>query len=315
MDDVIDRWAGVTPGSAFHLTEYFGPVLGIMTAASLDEAIALQNAVPYGLTAGLFSLDADELASWLDRVEAGNLYVNRGITGAIVRRQPFGGWKRSSVGAGTKAGGPNYLVGLSDWVSAPATRSDALSPVVRRLLDADDDAVLGRAFGSDAQAWREEFGGTRDVSQLGVERNVLRYLPCPVLVRHLGGPTRDAIRVAGAAIAAGSDALVSTPEALPTSVAAALRAGGLRPVVEDDAAWRRRVADLDGGRIRLVGGSAADGYDATGGRPDVAVYAQPVTESGRVEMLPFLREQAISLTAHRFGSPDHLFDEVLRDSV
>ena len=45
-------------------------------------------------------------------VEAGNLYVNRGITGAIVQRQPFGGWKRSSVGAGTKAGGPNYLIGL-----------------------------------------------------------------------------------------------------------------------------------------------------------------------------------------------------------
>ncbi|MBE7190362.1 aldehyde dehydrogenase family protein, partial [Jatrophihabitans endophyticus] len=305
---------GVTPGSPFHLTEYFGPVLGIMTAPTLDDAIALQNAVPYGLTAGLFSLDADELATWLERVEAGNLYVNRGITGAIVRRQPFGGWKRSSVGAGTKAGGPNYLVGLSDWTSEPATRSAAPSPSVARLLDAARSAGvdgLDRAFGSDAAAWRDEFGTVRDVSQLGVERNVLRYLPTPVLVRHAGGPVADLLRVAGAAIAARSDAVVSTPDELPRTVAAALRAGGLRPVVEDAAAWRRRVAALDGGRIRLVGGAASEGYDATGGRPDVAVYAQPVTEAGRIELLPFLREQAISITAHRFGTPDHLFDGVL----
>src|SRR3712207_8560171 len=52
----------------------------------------------FGLTAGLHSLDAAEVRQWLDSVEAGNLYVNRGITGAIVRRQPFGGWKRSAVG-------------------------------------------------------------------------------------------------------------------------------------------------------------------------------------------------------------------------
>ena len=53
-------------------------------------------------------------------------------------------------------------------------------------------------------------------------------------------------------------------------------------------------------------------YAAVGGRPDLAVYAQPVTEAGRVELLPFLREQAVSITAHRFGTPNHLSDDVLR---
>ncbi|MGB4779177.1 bifunctional proline dehydrogenase/L-glutamate gamma-semialdehyde dehydrogenase, partial [Microbacterium sp.] len=110
---------GVRRGSEYHLTEYFGPVLGIMTAATLDEAIDIVNEIDYGLTSGLHSLDRDELATWLGRVEAGNLYVNRGITGAIVRRQPFGGWKKSAIGAGTKAGGPSYLFGLGDWVDAP----------------------------------------------------------------------------------------------------------------------------------------------------------------------------------------------------
>src|SRR5690606_9752452 len=92
--------AGVRGGSEFHRTEYFGPVLGVMTASSLDEAIALQNGSDYGLTAGIHSLDPAEVARWIDTVEAGNLYVNRGITGAIVQRQPFGGWKRSTVGTG-----------------------------------------------------------------------------------------------------------------------------------------------------------------------------------------------------------------------
>ncbi|WP_415857410.1 aldehyde dehydrogenase family protein, partial [Sinomonas sp. G460-2] len=103
---------GVRPGSEYHLTEYFGPVLGVMTAPTLEAAVRLVNEVDYGLTSGLHSLDGAEIAYWTSTIQAGNLYVNRGITGAIVRRQPFGGWKKSAVGAGTKAGGPNYLVGL-----------------------------------------------------------------------------------------------------------------------------------------------------------------------------------------------------------
>ena len=92
---------GVQPGSWFHQTECFGPVLGLMRARDLDEAIELpERDVAYGLTAGLHSLDEDEIAAWRERVEAGNLYINRAITGAIVQRQPFGGWKRSCHRAG-----------------------------------------------------------------------------------------------------------------------------------------------------------------------------------------------------------------------
>ena len=107
--------AGVAPGSPFHLTECFGPVLGIMRAADLDEAIRWQNQPAYGLTAGLHALDPDEIERWREAVRAGNLYVNRGTTGAIVRRQPFGGWKRSVVGPGAKAGGPNYVASMGSW--------------------------------------------------------------------------------------------------------------------------------------------------------------------------------------------------------
>jgi RHH-type proline utilization regulon transcriptional repressor/proline dehydrogenase/delta 1-pyrroline-5-carboxylate dehydrogenase len=76
--------------------------------------------------------------------------------------------------------------------------------------------------------------------------------------------------------------------------------------VEDGAQFADRLRALPGGRVRLIGGDASQVYEAVDGRPDVAVYAQEVTESGRVEMLPFLREQAISITAHRFGTPHQL---------
>ena len=139
---------GVQPGSRFHQEEFFGPVLGIMHAHSLAHAIELQNAVAYGLTAGLYTQNPDDLAMWLDGVEAGNLYVNRGITGAIVQRQPFGGWKRSSVGAGTKAGGPNYLVGLGSWRATVGRRR-----IARRCTCAGSTRASRRSSRRPSRRW------------------------------------------------------------------------------------------------------------------------------------------------------------------
>src|SRR5690606_15563844 len=126
----------------------------------------------------------------------GNLYVNRGITGAIVRRQPFGGWKRSVVGATAKAGGPNYLVHLGSWERAEAGTdagvrlSDAVAAIVAaagsaRVSDVGATSGSGsgsasgaaggfleRAARSDQAEWEREFGVAKDVSDLGVERDV-----------------------------------------------------------------------------------------------------------------------------------------------
>ena len=184
LDDAGRLWTPgvktVRPGSEYHLTEYFGPVLGLLPAATLDEAIALQNAVAYGLTAGLHSLDGDEVARWVDGVEAGNLYVNRGITGAIVQRQPFGGWKKSVVGPGTKAGGPSYLLALGTVRRARATAvpDEPFAPAVAGILAAfGDEPFLARSAASDLAAWRSEYGAVRDVCGLTAERNAFRYRP------------------------------------------------------------------------------------------------------------------------------------------
>ena len=87
--------------------EIFGPVLAILKAKDLDEAFALANSADYALTGGLFSRSPVALERARREFFVGNLYLNRGITGAIVERQPFGGFKMS--GGGTKAGGRDYL--------------------------------------------------------------------------------------------------------------------------------------------------------------------------------------------------------------
>ena len=254
---------GVRRGSAFHLTEYFGPVLGIMTAADLDEAIALQNEVAYGLTAGLQSLEPEEIGRWIDRVDAGNLYVNRGTTGAIVGRQPFGGWKRSSVGPGAKAGGPNYLIGLGRWRRADggAPASARLEPAVARVVRAasalgdDARAFVTAGAASDQAAWSAEFGVTRELADLGVERNLLRYRTVPVTIRVAADADPGAVlRVVAGATRAGAPTTVVSADALPTELSGVL----------DDLAIAHRVEahPVLTGRVRLVGGSAAELLEA-----------------------------------------------------
>ncbi|MGO4189093.1 bifunctional proline dehydrogenase/L-glutamate gamma-semialdehyde dehydrogenase [Pseudarthrobacter sp. TAF60_1] len=331
LDETGRLWSpgvrhGVRRGSYFHLTEFFGPVLGVMTADTLDEAIAIQNQIEYGLTAGLHSLNPDELGIWLDSIQAGNLYVNRGITGAIVQRQPFGGWKKSAVGAGTKAGGPNYLAGLGEWTSGQASSTAAVTHSgVRRIMNAATGALepaeaesLQRSLASDAQAWADEFGTTKDVSGLSAERNIFRYRPLPVTIRlSEGASLAHLARTVAAGVLAGSALTVSTAVGLPAQLRAVLTGLDISVTEESDAEWLASAArlakagKLSGARIRLIGGDATALAEATEGRPDLAVYAHPVTEAGRVELLPFLHEQAISITAHRFGTPNHLSDALI----
>jgi RHH-type proline utilization regulon transcriptional repressor/proline dehydrogenase/delta 1-pyrroline-5-carboxylate dehydrogenase len=92
----------------FAQEEIFGPVLTVLRAADLDEAIRIFNGTDYALTGGMFSRSPEHLARARRELIAGNLYLNRGITGALVGRQPFGGFKMSGIG--TKAGGPDYLL-------------------------------------------------------------------------------------------------------------------------------------------------------------------------------------------------------------
>ncbi|WP_066460146.1 proline dehydrogenase family protein [Sanguibacter suarezii] len=266
---------GVRPGSAFHLTEVFGPVLGVMRADTLDEAIDLANAVPFGLTSGLQSLDEQEIAHWTDRIEVGNAYVNRHITGAIVGRQPFGGWKASVVGPGAKAGGPGYVAQLGAWHDDGDVPDRESAP----------RAWLAWALADDARCWSALREG-RELAGLRAESNVLRYRPLPTVT----------VREGAGALAVEVDRVLAAATRVGTSVTMS------RASAEDDATFAARVADgTVTGRIRVVGsapGLRAAAAERTG---SVTVLDQPVVASGHRELLTMLREQVVSRTVHRFG--------------
>jgi RHH-type proline utilization regulon transcriptional repressor/proline dehydrogenase/delta 1-pyrroline-5-carboxylate dehydrogenase len=260
---------GVRAGSQFHRTEYFGPVLGLIAVDTLADAIEVQNAVDYGLTGGIHSLDPVEVDSWLEAVEVGNAYVNRAITGAIVQRQPFGGWKRSSVGVGAKAGGPDYLLQLGTWVSATD-----LSEV-----DPDELAVTDDGW------WDDHYGIPHDPTGLFCEANVLRYRPLPDLIVRVGsGATAAEVdRVLAASARCGVVPLVS------------------RATVVDDATFAGTLSAHRFGRIRAVG-FVSELIRRAAIAAEVDLVDEAVTASGRLELRHHLREQAVSRTLHRFGN-------------
>lgn len=108
----ITIFRDVDPGSFLWREEVFGPVLACRKAGSFDEAIQLANDSEYALTGGVFSRNPKNIETAKKKFKVGNLYINRKCTGALVRRQPFGGSKMSGVGS--KAGGPDYLLHFLD---------------------------------------------------------------------------------------------------------------------------------------------------------------------------------------------------------
>jgi len=301
---------GVRAGSFFHRTECFGPVLGLMRAESLEDAIALANATPFGLTSGIQSLDEREQRLWIDRIQAGNLYVNRPITGAIVGRQPFGGWKASSVGPGAKAGGPNYVLQLGRWrqMSLPQAGDEPLPPSLAALLarcleavgDADDRALLVASAGNYARAWRRHFSREHDLMRVPGERNGFRYRPCRRVIAR--GPTGTALcQVVLAACATGTPLTVSlAPDATPRGWLSECE--GIDLVIEADAGFVERLAHPgDADRVRSwapISTAARAAANATG----LAIIDGPVLANGRLELRAYVHEQTVSQVLHRYGN-------------
>jgi RHH-type proline utilization regulon transcriptional repressor/proline dehydrogenase/delta 1-pyrroline-5-carboxylate dehydrogenase len=253
---------GVKEGSWSHQNEWFGPVLAIMKAPNLDTAITWQNSTPYGLTAGIHSLHEDECERWINGVHAGNLYVNRAITGAIVQRQPFGGWKRSSVGPTSKAGGPHYVEQLRNW------------PLV---VDAD-------AAKKSARIWWDRVGSqTIPTASLTVERNYLRYRKYtePILVR--------------------VDASTSHAERLFISwLTREFGIWIVQSDNESIEEFMKFARENPVGKVRWLSSEVPPTREMI--EIGISLDSRPMTQVGGVELTRWLREQSISITNHRYGN-------------
>lgn len=370
LDDAGRLWspglkAGVLPGSPAHLAASGAPVLGIMVADSLEEAIAWQNAPDSGgYAGGIHSLDPNETEAWADAVEVGSAFINRPSTGAVVQRQPRGGWNESAVGPGAKIGGPNYVAQLGQWeqVASPASAGE-IGPRVEEFLDltaswvppADHD-WLRECARSDADA-RDHYRTPVDPAGLAYEENVFRYRPGPRMTIRAGAHSSltGVLRLVAVSLAAGVEAGVSAApevfEALPAQLQQAWKRVN-SPVpeppagtdIEDSVAsgpaadagpgpapagvpagidlsdvavgviagWRSETIEefttrastwVQSGRVRsLEAGETPAICEAVS--TSIAVLDGPPLQSGRRELLGFLREQTVSRPRHRFGHVD-----------
>jgi len=297
--------AGVKAGGFSHQTEFFGPVLSVLTADSVEEALVIANSTDYGLTAGFHSLDEDEVSLFVESMNAGNLYVNRTTTGAIVRRQPFGGRKASSFGPGAKAGGPNYVgqfVHITQQEAPKEGRGDGAAhglTLLDKALDrwpewATELACFASAFSAEAQ---ETFFVTEDPNGLRGQDNLFRYqFHTPIaLVAFPKAQQLDLIK-AGVAMA-----ILGVP----------FRVACAEPTLQEDLQavftgafygkdWQELLSSQHYSRLRAFGELTDEQWLYAS--PLVRVIDNsPALDHPQLEGLKYCVEQSVSMDYHRYG--------------
>ena len=296
---------GVATDSWYRHTECFGPVLGVVRANDLDHAIKIQNDSDFGLTGGIHTLDAREIVIWRDQVEVGNAYINRSITGAIVQRQPFGGWKNSVFGPGSKAGGPNYVSLMAEWTQDELPKSSAATsaPVTSLLADLvkllpADKATLEASASSYACWWDKEFSIEHDPSNLHGESNHFRYRPFPrILLRASGMSDLELAQIALAVQTCGVKMEISVDKATPL-----MKAMIFPVIVETEKELIARLPECakQYGILRVL--SPSDPLQRAANNVALQTITAKPLANGRLELLQYLREQAVSETTHRYGN-------------
>lgn len=321
------KW-NVQPGSFTHTNELFGPVIGVMRFRRLEEAIEIVRSTGYGLTSGLESLDSREIAIWREAIPAGNLYINRPTTGAIVLRQPFGGVGLSAYGPGVKAGGPNYVLALSRITNGdsgsikPADSTDSKLDELREWLSQEreptliDSSAMERiqtAMSSQRVANETEFSKQHDTFKLVGQDNLRRYRGVDDMTIRIeaNDDVASAIIAMSAAVAVGTRFTLSLSLDMPRDRMSWLESvadwlpGLIHPIEENRSGLAARVSDsvkeMGVTRLRLLS-PTDDVVRRACGQAFVTVIEEPVLDEGRIECLRYLNEQSISHDYHRYGN-------------
>jgi RHH-type proline utilization regulon transcriptional repressor/proline dehydrogenase/delta 1-pyrroline-5-carboxylate dehydrogenase len=317
---------GLQAGSHTHMTEFFGPLLAVMRFDKLSEAVALVNQTGYGLTSGLESLDEREWDYWKEHLRAGNLYINRVTTGAVVLRQPFGGIGKSCFGPGMKAGGPNYVAQFMEFEdAAPDNAAGApQNPELARLCEGLRNRASELGPGGAAMADRmavaaasyersllDEFGKEHDHFRLVGQDNFRRYRPLDyVRVRvHPEDSPFDLFARVCAVHVAGSRVTISVPKDFASPALKLLEqiteswAAAIEFVEETDEELAGIVRQRQTDRVRYAAPDrVSQPVLEAAGESGVCVVSHPVLTEGRVELLWYLQEQSLSIDYHRYGN-------------
>jgi RHH-type proline utilization regulon transcriptional repressor/proline dehydrogenase/delta 1-pyrroline-5-carboxylate dehydrogenase len=326
------KW-DVQPGSVTHMTEFFGPLLGVMRAEDLNHAVEMANQTGYGLTSGLESLDPREQVRWKDRIMAGNLYINRGTTGAVTLRQPFGGMAKSALGTGFKAGGPKYVAQLMNFEETamptigPLQNPHPLLHLAQRWqqkaewqeFEGIEDEILKTVLAIKSYLYHaeQEFHREIDYFHLRGQDNILRYLPVgTVVVRlHEKDSLFDCLARIAAVQVAGCRLMISIPKKLHNAVTQFINSAEGRRLVgeypifrETDEDLMDKITEID--RIRFAAPERVSRkiYKAAA-ETGFYIARNPVLMEGRIELLHYYRQQSICHTYHRYGNLGDRFSE------
>ena len=319
------KW-NVQPGSSTHLIEFFGPLLGVMRAKDLDHAIKLVNQTGYGLTSGLESLDRREKKIWQDHIKAGNLYVNRGTTGAVTLRQPFGGMGKSAIGAGIKAGSPTYAVQfmtLEDRQFPPVGPFQQAHPLLNLAVQWQHRLDYGqfndvqldmkktvRAMKSYVYHVEQHFSRHLDYFHLRGQDNILRHLPVGILVVRLHQDDNlfeTLARIAAARIA-GCKLRISIPDGLDNGITRFLHGKDGQRLIGDTQLNYEMDKDIielisKVGRIRYAMPQRVP-LNVLKAAAELGFYIarSAVMMEGRIELLQYYQQQSICNNYHRYGN-------------
>ncbi|EGK8165504.1 aldehyde dehydrogenase family protein [Campylobacter coli] len=306
---------GTKKGDFTHMNELFVPILSVMKARDLKEAIEIVNSTGYGLTAGFESLDEREWEYFHTHIEAGNIYINKPTTGAIVLRQPFGGVKKSAIGFGRKVGIYNYITQFLDINTNEADENLLNNELVKALekIDLNTNEENKKALNnailmakSYAYHHRNEFSVSKDYVNIRGEDNLFSYTKIKNLVFRVceNDNLQDILGVIIAANILNIPLSVSYEENDKISLVKELCKAinlNLEITNESKAQFVSRLKNFE--RIRYHGKVSVEDeiYQEAAKEAKIIIREKPLL-NGRFELLFYHNEKALSISFHRYGN-------------
>ncbi len=288
-------------------TPYLGPVLSLIKAKNIHHAIELIHSIPFGLSAGLQSLDEREHHIWLSHVEVGNYYINRQMNDFIIRREPFGGCKKSSFGQGFKEGGPNFLktcmipsqVNIPKQKRSQNEKVNKLTPFLEKIDLTAEQLGLWYASISNYAFWWKRMKQQRDPSKIIGQDNYFGYIPLSQITLRITSSSAplDILRVCAAALTCESPMEISYDSSQTDGSNLFFL---LKTVDEKEEDLLKRIRKGEIQRLRMVA-KAPRYYYESAAESGCYIADQPVLANGRCELLHYIREITISYDYHRNG--------------
>ncbi|WP_394995099.1 proline dehydrogenase family protein [uncultured Helicobacter sp.] len=296
---------GTKKGDFTHMTELFAPILTVMRARGLKEAIEIVNSTGYGLTAGFESLDEREWEYFHTHIEAGNIYINKPTTGAIVLRQPFGGIKKSAIGFGRKVGIYNYITQFLDICQDELDENVLENEFSKEFkkLGLDELSAMAKSY---AYHYENEFSLSKDYVNIRGEDNLFSYTK----IKNLGfrvckdDSLRDILAVILAANTAKVKLDISFDENENISKAKGLSQKlhlSAEFIQEKEEDFVAKIEEYE--RIRYHAKPSVNDkiYMKAASLAKIVIRDKPLL-NGRFELLFYHNEKSLSISYHRYGN-------------